>query len=58
MRSTRHLLKKSKQPVKDNKRALAKLLQTAEKTKIMLSANKDSHPSIESFIGEIGRAHV
>lgn len=46
------LLKQSKQPVGDNKRALAKMMQTAEKTKIVLSANKEAHPSIESFIGD------
>lgn len=45
------LEKQSKQPIAGNKRALAKLLQTAEKAKIVLSANKEAHPSIESFIG-------
>jgi len=47
-----NLEKKSKQPLGDNKRARAKLMQTAEKGKIVLSANKESHLSIESFIGD------
>jgi hypoxia up-regulated 1 len=46
------LEKQSKQPLAGNQRAYAKLLQTAEKTKMVLSANKEAHPSIESFIGD------
>jgi len=51
-RISQMLEKKSKQPLNGNKRAYAKLLQTAEKTKVVLSANKEAHPSIESFIGD------
>jgi hypoxia up-regulated 1 len=46
------LLKQSKQKADGDKRAMAKMMQTAEKTKTTLSANKEAHPSIESFIGD------
>lgn len=46
------LKKKSKQDPTGNQRAMAKLLAAAEKTKVVLSANKIAHPSIEGFIGD------
>uniref|UniRef100_A0A6U6CFQ6 Uncharacterized protein n=1 Tax=Guillardia theta TaxID=55529 RepID=A0A6U6CFQ6_GUITH len=43
---------KSKIDPSKNSRAMAKLIQAAEKTKVILSANKDAHPTIESFIDD------
>jgi len=46
------LEKQSKEKIDGKKRPMAKLLQAAEKAKVVLSANKEAHPSIESFIGD------
>lgn len=46
------LTTRSKKSPEGNRRAWAKMLATAEKTKVILSANKDAHPTIESFIDD------